>query len=374
MVQHRPQPPDDATPLEPLVARRLHLVLVGSALVALLGLLWLARDSMAPFIFGAILAYLLLPAVRGFERLYGVARRLERAKRALAVATVFGVAIIVIVATFRLVIPPLVSQVVTLADAFPQLTEQGRDRLGALLEQYHAAVPDELEATIDANVSGVGAAITAGLRTAATATLGWLARTVSGLLGFFVVPIWVFYVLKDREQGKSLFFRLFPPAVRPDVLAVVGIMDSVLQRYIRGQLLLGLAIGVTSFIFLTVIALPYALVLAVVNGIFELIPIIGPWIGGAVAVIVTLAVAPEKTLLVIAFFVILQQVENTLLVPKIQGDAVDLNPAILIVALVIGGSVAGVWGLLAAVPFAAIAREVFDYLHRRFSPATQPSA
>ncbi|MCC6628114.1 MAG: AI-2E family transporter [Chloroflexi bacterium] len=198
-------------------------------------------------------------------------------------------------------------------------------------------------------------------------------RTANGIVGFLVIPIWLFYVLKDQERGSRFFYSLFPPTIRPDARAIAGIVDDVLMRYIRGQLLLGLAIGIASFVFLVLFGVPYALVLAVVNGLFELVPIIGPWLGAIPAVLVTLAVAPEKVPLVILFYIVLQQVENTLLVPKIQGDAVDLNPAILIVALVIGGSVAGVWGLLAAVPLAAIARDVFIYLHRRLSPA-EPSA
>lgn len=363
----------DPVAVPPRQARRLRLALVSGSLVLLCLLLWSARDALTPFIFGGIIAYLLLPAVRRLEATLATVRVLPTWRRPIAVLTVYVATIITIVLVVRLVVPPLVAQILSLVDSFPMLANTGRDRISQLLAIYHDLVADELESAIEAGLADISSTLAAAARALATATLGWAMRTVNGIVGFLVIPIWLFYVLKDQERGSRFFYSLFPPKVRPDARAIAGIVDDVLMRYIRGQLLLGLAIGIASFVFLVLFGVPYALVLAVVNGLFELVPIIGPWLGAIPAVLVTLAVAPEKVPLVVLFYIVLQQVENTLLVPKIQGDAVDLNPAILIVALVIGGSVAGVWGLLAAVPLAAIARDVFIYLHRRLSPTEPPA-
>jgi predicted PurR-regulated permease PerM len=328
--------------------------------------LWLARDRLSPFAVGAILAYLLLPIVRRLVSCCRAAGSPPSGDTGHPAGLHRDHCQIYLVV--RLVIPPLIAQVGDILERAPTLAIQARQQTDVWLAQYHAAVPDELEATIESNISQIGASLGTAVRTALTSSASWLVRAAGLVIGFLVIPIWLFYVLKDQERGFAVFYSLFPPAVARDVQAIVGIIDSVLKRYIRGQLLLGLAIGIASYTFLFLIGIPYALALALVNGIFELVPIIGPWLGAIPAVIVVLALAPDKIVPVIIFYIVLQQVENVLLVPKIQGDAVDINPALLIIALVIGGNIGGVWGLLAAVPVAAIGRDVFLYLYRRLSP------
>ncbi len=136
-----------------------------------------------------------------------------------------------------------------------------------------------------------------------------------------------------------------------------------LGRYIRAQLLLGLIVSYVTFVGLLFMQIPFYAVLAVFAGITELIPILGPWISGAAAVIVTLAIAPEKAIWVVVLFVGIQLLENMFLVPRIQGGYLRINPAIAIVLLVIGAYIAGFWGLLLAVPLTATVVEIYKYLH-----------
>lgn len=354
--------------MTPQQARRNRLILIGVTLALLLVTLWQAGAALSPFIFGSVVAYLLLPPVRRLERLIPAHGRWQGLRRPLAIVVVYLGVILLVISTVNLVVPALVRQIGELAERTPLLIEQARRQGNIWLERYHELVPDEIESAIDANVSQVGVSVANSLRTLAGSTLGWLLRTVNVLLGLLVIPLWLFYVLKDEQAGIRFFYTLFPPAVRGDVRAIGTIINTVLGRYLRSQLLLGLCIGVASFIGLSLIGVPYALVLALINGIFELIPIIGPILGAIPAIIVTLALAPDKVLVVIAFYLILQQIENIVLVPKIQGDAVELNPAIIIMGLVIAGQIGGVWGLLAVVPLLGIARDVFVYLYRRFEP------
>lgn len=353
--------------MTPERARLYRRLLVAGAILLLVLLLWLAREVLSPFVIGGILAYLLLPPVRRLERLLPERGPLGRARRPLAILLVYLLVIVVVVAAYALVVPPLIRQIGQLAEQTPMLIEEVRRRAEGLLEQFHEVTPDPIEAAIESNLAQLGSAIASGLRTALGGALAWLLRTANVVLGLLVIPLWLFYVLKDEARGRDAFYALFPPDVRGDVKAIAGIVNGVLSRYIRGQLFLGLVIGLASYAAFTALGIPYALVLGIVNGLFELIPIIGPWLGAIPGVLVTLAVAPDKVGFVILFYILLQQVENAFLVPKIQGDAVEINPAILIMALVIAGSVFGVWGLLAAVPLTAIARDVFCYVHRRLS-------
>ena len=110
----------------------------------------------------------------------------------------------------------------------------------------------------------------------------------------------------------------------------------------------------------------FALVLGIIAGITELIPVIGPILGSVPAIIVALATSPEKTLLVILIAVGVQFLENNFLVPRIHSMAVHVHPAVIMVLLVIGSNLAGVWGMLIVVPLAAACRDIYIYLHERF--------
>ena len=128
-------------------------------------------------------------------------------------------------------------------------------------------------------------------------------------------------------------------------------------------MLLGTVVGVLVFTGLSILGIELAPALAVFAGITELIPIVGPWIGGVAGVIVTLAVAPDKAFLVAVLYVVVQQLENILLVPRIQGGYLRINPAILIVLLVLGAKIAGIWGMILIAPLTAVIVEIYKYVN-----------
>ena len=141
-------------------------------------------------------------------------------------------------------------------------------------------------------------------------------------------------------------------------------MDNVLGRYIRAQLLLGLVVATLVFTGLTILGIKLAPALAIIAGVTELIPTVGPWIGGAVGVIVTLAVAPDKVFWVVVVYLSVQMLENMLLVPRIQGGLLRINPGILIFLLVLGAYLAGIWGMLLVAPLTATIVEIYKYVRQ----------
>ena len=143
-----------------------------------------------------------------------------------------------------------------------------------------------------------------------------------------------------------------------DVHNIVSIIDGLAGAYLRGQLSLCLIIGAASTIMLAAFGVPQALLLGTIAGMFEIIPNLGPFIGAIPAVLVTLLFDPIKALWVALGFVIIQQVENAFLVPRISGNAVRFHPAVVIVLVLVGSEVAGLWGMLLAVPLAAMVRDV----------------
>ncbi len=128
--------------------------------------------------------------------------------------------------------------------------------------------------------------------------------------------------------------------------------------------MLGFFVGYLVLVGLLILRVDFAPALAALAGVTELIPILGPWVGGAAAVIVTLAVAPDKAIWVALLFFIVQLLENNLLVPRIQGSYLHIHPALILVLLVVGAYVAGFWGIVLSVPLTATVIEIYKYVRQ----------
>jgi len=162
------------------------------------------------------------------------------------------------------------------------------------------------------------------------------------------------------------FYAAFSPWLGTHVANIVQIIERVLGRYIKAQLLLGSIVAYITFLGLFALDVwpdtGIILALALLAGITEMIPTVGPWIGGIVAVVFTLSVAPEKVGWVAILYLGVQLLENNLLVPRIQGGYLRVHPAAAIMLLVLGAYVAGFWGLLLAVPLTATVIEIYKYI------------
>jgi predicted PurR-regulated permease PerM len=180
-----------------------------------------------------------------------------------------------------------------------------------------------------------------------------------------IIPFWLFYVLNDATKARNTVYRLIPKEARADVRCIVRIVDNLLSAYIRGQLILCLVVGVMAVVLLFVLGIELALLFGTVAGILEVIPILGPYLGAIPPVLVALIKRPILALWVAVGFAAIQQIENTFLVPRISGRAVRFHPAVVMVIVVVAAEVAGLWGLLLAVPVTAAVRDVYQYLYLR---------
>ena len=182
----------------------------------------------------------------------------------------------------------------------------------------------------------------------------------------------VFYLLKDRAAAVGGFYSLLPPHAQRHARNVVAIANQVLGAHVRAQLTLAVVVGVVVFVGLFALGIRFSALLAVIAGIFELVPVIGPLLGAIPGILVALATSPEDLPWVVLLYVGVQVAENALLVPRIQGKAVDIHPAIIMVILVVGSEAAGLWGVVIAVPLAAVARDVFKYFNQEWAVAGAP--
>ena len=358
-------PPDSPrmAPLSPRVA-----ILIASLVLAF-ALLWMTSDAVRPFVVGLLFVYLLDPPVRWLAE-HGV-------RRTFAILIVYVIAIVVVVELINLTITPLVDELVRFLQDLPGLISAFQDQLARLSEIYaRLQIPDAVRDWIDGMLASVGegGAPVVDL-TAVFPILTGATSLICALFGYIILPVWVFYLLKDRVTLAAEFDRSLPDAWRFDTWAVIRIARRLLGQWVRAQLVLGVTVGVFTFIGLLILSRfvdpvfgRYAVLLSVSAGILELLPIIGPIISAVPAVLLAATAGLEPVIAALVLYTLVQQVENNVLVPKIQGDAINLHPALVIFAIVIGGAFAGLLGAILALPVTAAARDVLRYLFRRATP------
>ncbi len=341
------------------------------AAIALGILLWIGRDGVRPFVLGLLLVFLLDIPVRWLTRL--------RVHRTLAIVIVYVLSVVLFVEFMALTLTPLINEILRFIDDLPKLAEQFNARLLELSNSYdRLEIPPAIRDWIDEFVAGLreGGPAPADLDlTFLLPILTGAGSVIGGLFGYLLLPVWVFYLLKDRVRLTASFDRAIPPAWRFDTLVVLRTIERTFRQWVRAQFILGFTVGLFTFIGLLLLSEfvdpvfgRYAVLLSVVAGILELLPIIGPIIAAVPAVLLAITAGAESVIAALALYTIVQQVENNFLVPKIQGDAVELHPAAVMFAIVIGGALAGLLGAILALPVAAAGRDVVRYLFRRLGP------
>jgi predicted PurR-regulated permease PerM len=190
--------------------------------------------------------------------------------------------------------------------------------------------------------------------------LGYLGAVTSGLLTAVITLLLAYYWTLDGPRIIQTGLRLLPPEQREGSRELITAMETKVSAYIAGQGVLMLAVGVMALIAYWFIGLPYALVLAFVAGVMEAVPLVGPLLGAIPAALVALTLGPDKLVWVIVATVVIQQFENSFLVPRIMRQAVGVNPFVTLLALFAFGSLLGIAGAIMAIPMAAIIQLLLD--------------
>ena len=341
---------------------RLIIVILGIIIIFLL--LYVFRSVMLPFICGLILAYLLYPIVSWLERRLPGKSRWLSARRASLIAGLFIIILVVVGMLAFYIITGVVSSFSILLKNAPQYFSEGLQTLRGWLEGFQRWLPPEIQQQVGGSSQDVGTILGNALRSAFGKGISYISGSFGLILGFVALPVFLFYVLKDWEKLSSGFYSAFSPQMAEHVRGVVSVIDKVLGRWIRAQLVLSAVVAVMSFIGLAALGITLAPALAVLQGIMEFVPILGPWIGGAVGVIVTLAIAPEKVIGVAVVYLAVQLLENIFLVPRIHGGYLKIHPAMILVLLPLGAYIAGLWGIILVVPLTATVVEIYKYVRQ----------
>jgi len=331
------------------IVRAIALVTLATAFVYAL---FLARQALLLVYISVLLAIGFRPLVRAIEHQRLVSVGTRRLPRWLAILLVYVTIVGVIIFVSLLVIPPMIDQAQELWAGLPAFVERAQS---FLLDRGLLTHPFTLEDAVRA-APGSGDAV-GRVATAFTNVIG-------AIFGLITVLILTFYLLIDSDALFAAFLRLFPSSERARVADISTKISEKVSAWLSGQLILAGTIGFTAAIGLYLLGVPYFYVLALVAAFGELVPLIGPILSAIPAVLVALSLSPRLALFVLIFFVVQQQFENHLLVPKVMSRQVGVSAVVVITALLIGGSLLGILGALLAVPSAAIVQvmvqEVLD--------------
>jgi predicted PurR-regulated permease PerM len=313
-----------------------------------------------PIAFGAGLVFLLEPMVRMFERL--------RMPRVVAVIISFLIVTVLLVAVAALVLPTIRVQAAELGKQLPDLYLSGIDwardvgvRLGIDVDEVlsQQAIEDWLndpanQETVQNLLLGFGAGA------------GQVIRGVTEAIAVLVLsPILAIYILIDLERFKVNSLGITPPRHREETAFVAGEVSTAMGSFVRGQLLVAFIVGVLSSFGMWVIDLPFWLIIGILAGFLNLIPFLGPIVGGALAALIALLNGDvTQAIWAVAIMVAIQQLDNHVITPLVQRARVNLSPLVIILALIIGGSVAGLLGVLVAVPVTAAVRIIVGHIWR----------
>lgn len=331
--------------------------LAASAAVFGVWLLALAHAVLLPFFLAFVIAYLLSPLVELLS-----AR--GHFHRAIAILLVYALFVLVLTAAVVYMIPVLVQESVRLIRYVPDLAQGVQHTWDYWLSRFHQQpMPDAIRSEITTTGQHLQIRLLEALRGVVGAAFG----LVPSVLSFLIAPILAFYVLKDLTQVRERFWEFVPVTWRGGVYKLGLDLDRALNGYIRGQLMVALVVGMLSTGWMMVLNIPFALLIGAVAAITDVVPYVGPIAGAIPAVLLGLMRSPWTSLYAVLGFIVIHQLEGTVISPKVVGDSVGLHPLVIIFSILAGGEIAGFTGLLLAVPAAAVLKVVLAHLYRRLA-------
>jgi predicted PurR-regulated permease PerM len=346
----RPQPLSD-------LGRRVVIVLLVVASVYLVVRL---RGIVTLVLLSLLLAYVLEPAVSGLQwlsfRLFG--RPLPRWAAILSVF-IWLASLLALAGWF--LVPLLVEQTVGLGKRLPEYYDQVRGIVEDLRRMSRTELPPRWWQTIEAYFAEIGGMAVSFLQTSVV----WIFTLLASLLAVFLVPIITYFMLLAAPGIRPRILAWFSPRLRPEVDFLVGEVNVVMYKFLRGRLIVSVIVGALIAAGTFLVGLPYSLLLGLTAGLLDLIPFVGPFIAAVPAIVLALLESPGKVLLVVVLYTAVQQLEQIVLSPKIEGGELELNAGVVIVAATAAGTLFGLLGVLLAIPITALGRILLLYIRAK---------
>lgn len=321
------------------------------AVIFLLYLCYVIKDVLALLFVSLIFASAIDPWVDALKR--------HKIPRAISVVFIYLAALVIISFAIYLLIPPVTEQINSLMENFPQYVEK-------INSGYQWLRNFTIEHNLIDKIKGSLGGFEENFQIAASSVFSTVSGIFGGIVSFFIVLVITFYMVVEEDALKKIVWSLAPVERQPYLMQLIDRMQRQVGYWFRGELILMLIIGIFVWVGMMFLMPQYALVLGLIAGLTEFIPYLGPMMGAIPGIFLALTVNPFLALMVAILYIIVQQVENNILVPKIMQRAVGLNPIVSIAVLMAGIKIGGVVGGLLSIPVAtAISVLVKDWIKMR---------
>lgn len=313
--------------------------------------LYLIRDIVIIFIFALIVASAITPVVNALEKI--------KIPRVIGTLIVYILFFGIITFLLYLVIPSIAKEIEKLSLNFPDYVEKLTLKFQGLAENF-----SKYQHLLN-QFSSILNNIRDSLKDSASNLFSTVLNIFGGIFSFFLILIISFYISVQKRGIQRVLTAIIPLQYRDYLLDLWERAQKKLGRWLQGQLFLGLIVGSMVYVGLYFLDVKYALILAILAGVFEIFPYIGPVLASIPAIIIGLLQSPILGLWVIILYVAIQQIENHLITPLVIGKVVGLNPIVVILALLIGGKLGGIPGIILSVPLTAVFAEALKDLIKK---------
>jgi len=335
--------------------RRLGLICLAMAVILLTILfLYKIKGIIFPFILAVLLAYVLFPPVEFLVK--------RKVPVALAIILVYLMVTGFMMILILYIFPGIFSELNRFAIEIPEYARSLQASIKEWQDNYSRFnIPDSIRQIIDETIFSLEEKVIDIIRNSAALILGLFSYTFS----LIILPFLTYYFLKDHDIIIKKLGSFLPPRHREELSNLWAMINVVLRRFIYGHLTVALIVGVLSGLGLHLIGIDYAVTLGFIAGVADIVPYFGPIIGAVPAVCFALLQSKKMALYAVLIMFIVQQIESSIISPKIISGSVGLHPLIIIFVLLLGGFLFGVWGMLMAVPVTAVLRILINYLYQK---------
>ncbi len=308
--------------------------------------LYILKDVLIIFLFALIIASAISPFAnwldeKGFPRLLGV-------------LLLFLVVLALVIAVLSLIIPYVSQDISQLVSTLPQLVA----KVSVSLEKVQQGSPQYLD--FISEIQNILQGFSDYLQQSSQSIIGLIISIFGGVASAIAILIISFYLSVTKKGIESFLGSIVPEKYEGYAIDLWKRAEFKVGLWLQGQLLLGLIMGLVVYVGLSLMGIKFALILGFLAAVFEIVPMVGPVLAAIPAIFLAFLQSPALGLWVIAFYVIVQQLENHILVPVVLGKTVGLNPVVVIIALLIGENLAGIPGMILSVPVATIIVEMMD--------------
>lgn len=331
-----------------------------------------------PFIMGGVIAFIFNVPMRCIERhiftkeKYNTAR-MRMLKRTLSYALTFLIILAVIVTAILVVVPQLAATIADVVSTIPQAAANFSNWLLDRMAEYPQIEEKIKSISIDWNelFKSVSAFISNGvIGKVINGGIGAVSGIVSGVTSFFIGFVFSVYILFQKEklsrQIKKIMYATLPDKATETIIKVAKLADNTFANFLSGQCMEAVILGTMFVISMSVLRMPYALLIGVTIAVTALVPIVGAFIGCIIGVILIGLTNPLQALVFIALFLILQQIEGNLIYPHVVGNSVGLPGMWVLVAVSVGGSLFGIMGMLTFIPICSVAYSLLrEFINNR---------